>query len=81
MKLLNENTRLTLCEESSLITRRRFTRFTLITSGGGYSKSVGYKRTFKLVPVYLSVSFPTFIHYLQNRFFKSLAVIIILRPF
>ena len=52
----------------SLVTRTRFTRFTFITSGGGYSKSVGYKRTFALVPVYLSGSFPTFIQYLQNRF-------------
>ena len=30
---------------ASLATRTRFTRFTFITSGGGYSKSVGYKRT------------------------------------
>ena len=38
-------------------------------------------RTFELVPVYLSGSFPTFIQYLQNRFFKSLAIITILRTF
>ena len=36
---------------------------------------------FALVPVYLSGSFPTFIQYLQNRFFKSLAITKILRPF
>ena len=60
---------------SSLVTRTRFTRFTFITSGGGYSKSVGYKRTFELVPVHLSGSFPTFIQYLQNHFFKSLAIL------
>ena len=29
----------------SLVTRTRFTRYTFITSGGGYSKTVGYKRT------------------------------------
>ena len=29
----------------SLITRTRFKRYTFITSGGGYSKTVGYKRT------------------------------------
>ena len=29
----------------SLVTRTRFTRYTFITSGGGYSKTVGYKHT------------------------------------
>ena len=52
----------------SLVTRTRFTRLTFITSGGGYSKSVGYNRTFKLVPVYVSGSFLTLIQHLQNRF-------------
>ena len=38
----------------SLVTRTRFTRFTFITSGGGYSKSVGYKRTLHWFPyIYL----------------------------
>ena len=32
-------------KHSSLVTRTRFTRYTFITSGGGYSKTVGYKRT------------------------------------
>ena len=36
---------------------------------------------FELVPVYLSGSFPTFIQYLQNQFFKSLAIVTILSPF
>ena len=36
---------------------------------------------FELVTVYLSGSFSTFIQYLQNCFFKSLAIITILRPF
>ena len=40
----------TLLQASSLVTRTRFTRFTFITSGGGYSKSVGYKRTLHWFP-------------------------------
>ena len=36
----------------------RFTRFTFTMSGVGYSKRVGYKRTFELLPVHLSGSFP-----------------------
>ena len=31
----------TAADLSSLVTRTRFTRFTFITSGGGYSKSMG----------------------------------------
>ena len=62
---------LTNVSKPSLATRTRFTRFTFITSGGCYSKRNGYKRTFELVPVYLSGSFPKFIQYLENRFFLN----------
>ena len=67
---------------SSLVTRTRFTRYTFITSGGGYSKTVGYKRSLNWIRYIYLVPSPHLSNiYKIVLFFKSLALIKILRLF